>query len=243
MAWSAVIPCSAPAAASGGSYRAVRLCALAGALHSASSTSAPDYPGAPPRAIAPSAMSTAGLRVFSVMLVVLEFDEGDDHQPERDARHVRAEQIAQHQLRRVIEHQHHRRSRDQRRVERRRQRQKDYLAHWRRTRRLAEYSGGWVGMADTTPVTFGRKRSRLREETKSRRRPMLVRLTAAQRPLLGELRVRPGGVSAAAARVQAAGRGGRPVGPRVCRRGHRADQRAGHDAARGRAGGVDLLYL
>src|SRR5436305_2904676 len=54
----------------------------------------------------------------------------DDHEPERDARDVRAEQIARHHLGRAREQQHDRRHRDQRRVQRGGERQKDYLAHW-----------------------------------------------------------------------------------------------------------------
>ena len=63
-----------------------------------------------------------------------------DYEPERDAREVGAQHITQHQLRRVIEQQHHRGCGDQRRVQRGRQRQKDYLANRRLLRRMVRSS-------------------------------------------------------------------------------------------------------
>jgi hypothetical protein len=57
----------------------------------------------------------------------------DDHETERDAGRVRAEQIAHHQPPRAWEQQHHGHGREQRRVEHRDQRQQEYVdqvARW-----------------------------------------------------------------------------------------------------------------
>ena len=60
---------------------------------------------------------------------VRALERGDDHEPERDARHQRTEQIPQHQPLRIRHQHHHRRRGDERRVQGRRQREQDDLVH------------------------------------------------------------------------------------------------------------------
>ncbi len=78
----------------------------------------------------------------------------DDDDAERDARHERADQIAAHQLRRPIEQQHHGHRGDERRVQRRRQRQQNDVAHAVGAVATAAGSGGadcWAGADADSP--------------------------------------------------------------------------------------------
>ena len=78
-------------------------------------------------ASSPTTMSSSGLIVCLEVLSVLEpLQREDDHQTERDAGRVGAEQVARHQPLRVRKQQHHRHRGEQRRVEHRDQgQQKD----------------------------------------------------------------------------------------------------------------------
>jgi len=58
---------------------------------------------------------------------------GDDEQTQCDARQQRAEEVPQHQPHRVRQNHHHRRCRDERRIQRGRQRQHEDVAHDRRS--------------------------------------------------------------------------------------------------------------
>ena len=182
-----------------------------------------------------------------------------DHQPERDARHVRAEQIAQHQPRRLIEQQHHRRGARPASGSTTPSAIEGLLGPWA--------SGTEIGRAFQL---MGRDRGQHASRMRSQTAEIARRLNHAQRPTPNAQRPMPirardrcppvlikritcssrRGASGAEARVRdagrvgsRAGRPGRRVGPRAGRPGHRADPRVGHDAGRGRVGGVDRLYL
>ena len=70
-------------------------------------------------------MSSNGLIVCLAVLSALELQREHDHEAERDAGRVGAEQVADHQPLRVRKQQHHRHRREQRRVEHREQRQQE----------------------------------------------------------------------------------------------------------------------
>ena len=92
------------------------------ALPKAFVTSAPDNPGTDQREPSQRDIDRRAQGVLGRVGRAGVRQREDDHESERDAGQVRAEQIAQHQLRRTWKQQHHRRRADQRRVQRGRQR-------------------------------------------------------------------------------------------------------------------------